>query len=129
MMIEDESPIKIPPDGTIDGDGVWRDGKWHPKWPSNHAVDHRPLIERLRSGFGGLVPTICDEAANELERLTAMTKSTRLGIAEIDPGQYMDPAEICQWWNWHRKQNADDIISIVHLTATKIRVYYRAEVK
>jgi len=32
-------------------------------------VDERPLVERLRSGFGGLVPPVCDEAANELEAL------------------------------------------------------------
>jgi hypothetical protein len=28
-----------------------------------------PLTVRLRRGFGGLVPPVCDEAANELERL------------------------------------------------------------
>lgn len=29
------------------------------------------LPQRLRHGFGGLVPSVCDEAANEIERLTA----------------------------------------------------------
>jgi hypothetical protein len=58
-----------------------------------------------------------------------VTKPTRLAIAEIDRGHYMDPSQICDWWNNYRKQNADDIVSIVHLTATKIRIYYRAEVK
>ena len=28
-----------------------------------------PLVQRLRAGFGGLVPAVCDEAANELERM------------------------------------------------------------
>lgn len=50
---------------------------------------------------------------------------TKLAVAEIDPGQYMSPIEIVKWWNEHRQQDADDIISIVHLTSTKIRVYYR----
>lgn len=27
------------------------------------------LIERLRRGFGGIVPRVCDEAANEIESL------------------------------------------------------------
>lgn len=49
----------------------------------------------------------------------------KLGVAEIDPGHYMSPAEIAAWWNDHRQQSADNIISIVHLTSTKIRVYYR----
>lgn len=30
------------------------------------------MLRRLRSGFGGLVPPVCDEAANEIERLTAL---------------------------------------------------------
>ncbi len=33
------------------------------------------LTERLRSGFGGMVPPVCDEAANKIERLTAEVKS------------------------------------------------------
>lgn len=47
---------------------------------SNQWVDKRPLTERLRSGFGGLVPPVCDEAANEIERLQR-TEAAALRVA------------------------------------------------
>jgi hypothetical protein len=39
-------------------------------------VDRRPLTERLRT-VGGLVPAVCDEAANEIERLSALSVALR----------------------------------------------------
>lgn len=33
-----ETNAHLPPDGTIDGDGVWRGGLWHPNHPENHAM-------------------------------------------------------------------------------------------
>lgn len=42
-------PLWRPPDGTIDGDGVWRGGKWHPNHPENHAIDHTVDGEGVKS--------------------------------------------------------------------------------
>ena len=39
------------------------------------------LIERLRIGFGGMVPPVCDEAADEIERLTYDLDKCREGSA------------------------------------------------
>jgi hypothetical protein len=58
--------------------------------PKNHcepcstelrSSKERSLTERLRSGFGGLVPPVCDEAANEIERLQRERDDWK-GIAE-----------------------------------------------
>ena len=35
-------------------------------------TDARHLTERLRSGFGGIVPPICDEAANVIDEALAI---------------------------------------------------------
>jgi hypothetical protein len=34
---------QLPPDGKIDGDGVWRGGKWHP----NEPLPSNPILDRL----------------------------------------------------------------------------------
>jgi len=35
--VETKAPLHLPPDGTRDGDGTWRDGKWYPDVPDNHV--------------------------------------------------------------------------------------------
>jgi len=40
------------------------------------------LTVRLRTGFGGLVPQVCDEAANEIEKLREHI--TRIAEAQND---------------------------------------------
>jgi hypothetical protein len=38
LRLASEPSVHLPPDGTRDGDGVWRDGKWYPDHPENHAM-------------------------------------------------------------------------------------------
>lgn len=45
--------------------------------------DNRPLTERLRSGFGGMVPPICDEAANEIDKLRAVLNTAHQTVLEV----------------------------------------------
>ena len=46
----------------------------------DNASKQRPLTERLRRGFGGLVPPVCDEAANEIERLQSRERTANAHI-------------------------------------------------
>lgn len=41
------------------------------------------LQERLRQGFGGIVPTVCDEAANEIDSLRATNAAHAQEIDEL----------------------------------------------
>ena len=44
------------------------------------------LLVRLRRGFGGMVPSICDEAANEIERLRAGRKPGLIAGEDLSAG-------------------------------------------
>jgi hypothetical protein len=39
--------IRTPPDGTRDGDGTWRGGKWHPDDPEAHSLSHELILRSL----------------------------------------------------------------------------------
>lgn len=60
-------------------------------------MDNRPLTERLRSGFGGMVPPVCDEAANEIERLKALIGTIRdLTGCEVRNVDDVSPEQHCR---------------------------------
>lgn len=50
-------------------------------------TNKRSLAERLRSGFGGLVPPLCDEAASEIERLQGQVLAVRKALWDRDEYQ------------------------------------------
>lgn len=50
----------------------------------------RPLTQRLRSGFGGLVPPICDEAANKIDNLEFAIQMALNALGRDKPFEAMD---------------------------------------
>lgn len=60
------------------------------------SAEQRPskpsLTERLRRGFGGLVPPVCDEAANEIERLQRELASFQKANAELALSHTHEPS-------------------------------------
>lgn len=53
-------------------------------------MDNRRLSERLRSGFGGLVPSICDEAANRIDNLEVAIQFALNALGRDKPFEAMD---------------------------------------
>jgi hypothetical protein len=53
-------------------------------------MDKRPLTQRLRSGFGGIVPPICDEAANRIDNLEVAIQVALQRLGADRPFEAMD---------------------------------------
>ena len=45
------------------------------------------LTARLRRGFGGMVPPICDEAANEIEAMRDTIRTANQALLEVNHAQ------------------------------------------
>jgi hypothetical protein len=50
----------------------------------------RSLSQRLRSGFGGIVPPICDEAANRIDNLDFAIQMALNALGRDKPFEAMD---------------------------------------
>jgi hypothetical protein len=60
---------------------------------SKEWIDPRPLTERLRSGFGGLVPPVCDEAANHIDFLEREVATLRVQIDVMSASSHEPPLD------------------------------------
>ena len=63
---------QMPADGTIDGDGVWRGGKWHPNAPlssKQRVIDHLDqVVDCLRYRPVATTALQMRQAADEIQR-------------------------------------------------------------
>jgi hypothetical protein len=104
---------QLPPDGTIDGDGVWRGGKWHPNEP---LTSNQDLVARLKhlekyewnscsEDYGAqMTVAMGREVLAEIERLRARYEFLRdcvwqgkTIITRVDPDAHLRVQSVEEW--------------------------------